>query len=441
MRKLLKKPDFTGTELKEILRKNEKQANYLLSDILGIIFILAVWLFVMFKMESYLHSTRLMESMLILIAAVTLASVGLCHVKRGVGNILLYILVGDILLVVFGANALMGFKLWLAYAIPIIIVCRYCAPRLTVFTSIMAEFCVTVSAFMNAFLPFEFGILDLNTVSYPEGAVLPVTGSLQVAVIHTPPERLVILKNTIFLTAIPNMLMVALIAVVSIVMLRWIMELILSVQKTAASNAEILLELQKSRERVLMSQLSPHFLYNALTAIGAIEGNPDETVDAIGEFGKYLRENIVSIEGDIMVPLEKEMEHVKRYISLEKLRFQEKIRVEYDIQSGSFDLPTLSIQLLAENAIKHGISRRPEGGHLVIRTRETETDYIIRVEDDGVGFSPEAEEKDGSHIGLKNLRTRLKMYCEGSLLIRSIPGEGAQAEIRIPKEKTEGREV
>ena len=93
---------------------------------------------------------------------------------------------------------------------------------------------------------------------------------------------------------------------------------------------------------------------------------------------------------------------------------------------------------LVENAVKHGICRREEGGTLIISTKEY-GDYIeVRVSDDGVGFDPEQEKNDGKpHVGIKNVKKRLYTICHGTLIVNSKPGEGTTIIMRLPKENKE----
>ena len=130
------------------------------------------------------------------------------------------------------------------------------------------------------------------------------------------------------------------------------------------------------------------------------------------------------------------MEHVTNYLSLEKMRFRDKLTIKYDIKDESFELPALSVQLLAENAVKHGIHKKEEGGTVRIKSYSEDDFYYVIVEDDGVGFAPEEiGDGDGFHIGLANLEERLLRMCGGHLLVESTPGVGTKATIKIPRER------
>lgn len=120
----------------------------------------------------------------------------------------------------------------------------------------------------------------------------------------------------------------------------------------------------------MMSQLQPHFLYNSLTAIMGIEGNPPETKKAISDFAKYLRGNLDSIKSRNLIPFEQELKHVEAYVNLEKLRFGDKLNVIYKIETVKFEVPVLCVQMMVENAIKHGITPKKGKGTVNIIVKE-----------------------------------------------------------------------
>ena len=121
------------------------------------------------------------------------------------------------------------------------------------------------------------------------------------------------------------------------------------------------------------------------------------------------------------------------------MRFDDMLNIRYDIQTEAFSVPQLSVQPLVENAVKHGVGMKEDGGTVTIATRETETAYEILISDDGVGFDTSAPPKeDGrSHVGMENTRKRLKEMCNAEIVITSTPGEGTIAKIIIPKAKKE----
>ncbi len=195
-------------------------------------------------------------------------------------------------------------------------------------------------------------------------------------------------------------------------------------------------ELTESRVDIMVSQIQPHFLYNSLTSIAMLcTIDPETAQEATITFADYLRGNMDSLKQKEPVPFSKELEHLKKYLYIEKLRFGKKLNVVYDIQAENFVLPQLSIQPLAENAVKHGISKKRGGGTLTISTRETDKAYEIIVSDDGKGFDVNEGKNDGrSHVGMDNVRMRLKEMCGGKVEITSKIDEGTVATVTLPKE-------
>ena len=195
-------------------------------------------------------------------------------------------------------------------------------------------------------------------------------------------------------------------------------------------------ELVESRVAIMVSQIQPHFLYNSLTSIAMMcTIDPETAQEATVTFADYLRGNMDSLKQKEPVPFSKELEHLKKYLYIEKLRFGKKLNVVYDIQTESFVLPQLSVQPLAENAVKHGISKKRGGGTLTISTRETDDSFKVIVSDDGKGFDVNEVKNDGrSHVGMDNVRRRLKEMCGGEVEIESKIGEGTVATVTLPKE-------
>ena len=128
-----------------------------------------------------------------------------------------------------------------------------------------------------------------------------------------------------------------------------------------------------------------------------------------------------------------EMEHVHYYVSIENVRFPD-MTFTFEMNSDDFHIPALTIQPIVENAIKHGLMKLPKGGRIRVVSYETDTEYCISVEDDGVGFDINALTDDRKHLGLRNIRERLKVMVNGTLTIESTVGVGTKVLITIPKE-------
>ncbi len=195
-------------------------------------------------------------------------------------------------------------------------------------------------------------------------------------------------------------------------------------------------ELNDMQLKVVLSQIQPHFLYNSLNAIYFIAGkDAKKAQEAISQFSDYLRGNLDSLKKTEPVHFEEELNHVTNYLNLELLRFEDELAVEYDIQVEDFVLPALSLQPLVENAVKYGVGKSEDGGTVTISTRETDREYIVEVKDDGIGFDMTKAPNDTSrsHIGIQNVRDRVRRMVDGDLVLESAPGQGTVATIYIPK--------
>ena len=198
-------------------------------------------------------------------------------------------------------------------------------------------------------------------------------------------------------------------------------------------------ELAESRIAITLSQVQPHFLYNTLATISELcERDPVLASGMTNRFARYLRRNMDTLRCTSPVPFAEELDHVKTYLQLERLRFGADLQMEFDIREKEFKLPPLTLQPLAENAIKHGMMGREGEFHITIRSVRKGNCHEIQVIDDGVGFDPKEEKQDGrSHVGLANVRKILLLMVDGKLLVDSCPGQGTCVTIQIPVKKEE----
>ena len=194
-------------------------------------------------------------------------------------------------------------------------------------------------------------------------------------------------------------------------------------------------ELSEKQIELTISQIRPHFIYNCLSSISYLcTKDPQLAVEAIDDFSSFLRVNFSNISQNKIVPFTQELEHTMKYLKLEKMRFEDRVRVYFDIRANDFEIPSLTLQPLVENAVKHGICKRAEGGTIVVKTSETDKEYLVEVTDDGVGFDPNVPPSDGRvHVGLTNVQNRLKNMVHGRLEIYSKIGKGTRMSIHIPK--------
>lgn len=214
-------------------------------------------------------------------------------------------------------------------------------------------------------------------------------------------------------------------------------ELELQRSRLEAEKSIVEAELKESRISIMLSQIQPHFIYNTL---GTIERmclkDPKKAFDLVRNFSLYLRRNFSELDSVKTISFAEELKHVEYYVNIEKVRFPD-MSIEYDVQATDFVMPALSVQPLVENAIKHGLMRLESGGTVLIRSYETPTHFCVEVRDDGVGFDTTQPIDGKKHVGLRNIRGRLRAMVDGELILESRPNEGTKAVIMIPKEVTE----
>jgi sensor histidine kinase YesM len=193
-------------------------------------------------------------------------------------------------------------------------------------------------------------------------------------------------------------------------------------------------QLTESRISTMMSQIRPHFIYNTL---GSIEQlcylDPPKAGELVHNFAKYLRGNFGELDNPKPILMSQEMEHVHYYISIENVRFPD-MTFSFEMNANDFHIPALTIQPIVENAIKHGLMKLPRGGKIRVVSYETDTHYCVLVEDDGVGFDTGVLLDERKHMGIRNIRERLKAMVSGTLEIESTVGVGTKVLITIPKE-------
>ena len=147
-------------------------------------------------------------------------------------------------------------------------------------------------------------------------------------------------------------------------------------------------ELAEARSDIMLSQIQPHFLYNTLTGIRELcSSNPGEAARAITDFSSFLRENMASLTSKEPIAFDHELQHTITYLNLEQRRYGARLRVEFDIAHRDFCLPPLTVQVLAENAVRHGVATREEGGVVRIASFDDGDASVVVVSDDGAGFT------------------------------------------------------
>ena len=193
-------------------------------------------------------------------------------------------------------------------------------------------------------------------------------------------------------------------------------------------------QLTESRVSTMMSQIRPHFIYNTLGSIEQLCNiDPGKAGELVHNFAKYLRGNFGELDNPKPILMSQEMEHVRHYISIENVRFPD-MTFSFEMNSDDFHIPALTIQPIVENAIKHGLMKLQKGGTIRVVSCETDTHYCVTVDDDGVGFDTGVLLDERKHVGIRNIRGRLKAMVNGTLEIESTEGVGTKVLITIPKE-------
>ncbi|MEF3313661.1 ATP-binding protein [Paenibacillus sp. GYB004] len=213
------------------------------------------------------------------------------------------------------------------------------------------------------------------------------------------------------------------------------------------ARVQSLLAMKSSSERAvrremdfLQAQITPHFLYNSLNAlVGLSYKDVNKLRETIQHLTVYLRAKFTFVFQSETVPLERELELVRAYLAIEQLRFGQRLKVKYSIDEKAQSLlPPLILQPIVENAVRHGIGQKPEGGTVHLIVRRSEQGLEITVEDDGVGMDEQTlvmlENGHADGIGIGNVNRRLQMKYGRKLDISSRVGAGTQITIYITED-------
>jgi two-component system, LytTR family, sensor kinase len=191
--------------------------------------------------------------------------------------------------------------------------------------------------------------------------------------------------------------------------------------------------LAEARLQALRMQLNPHFLFNTLNSISSLMYSDVEAADAMMTRLSELLRLTLNSNGRPETSLRQELEMLNRYIEIERIRFEERLRVSLDVDPAALDagVPAFSLQPLVENAIRHAIAARATGGSLAISARRDNGSVRIRLHDDGPGLPP-GQLREG--VGLANTRARLQqLYGDAhSFVLSSPPGGGFEVTMVLP---------
>ncbi len=206
---------------------------------------------------------------------------------------------------------------------------------------------------------------------------------------------------------------------------------------------ELETQLAQAQIMALRMQLNPHFLFNTLNTISMLvrESDNDRAVRMLAGLGSLLRHVLEDI-GRQEVPLSEELEFIQRYLDIEGLRFEDRLRVRIDVEPGLFDVlvPNLILQPLVENAIRHGIARRGTAGQLRITATQDHDRILLSVQDDGPGLGEDAASGGRAGVGLENTRARLHRLhgAEGQLKVKDADDGGVVAVASFPLNRAPG---
>ncbi len=205
--------------------------------------------------------------------------------------------------------------------------------------------------------------------------------------------------------------------------------------------------LAQAEVRALRAQISPHFIYNALTAIASfVRTDPERARELLLEFAEFTRYSFRS-QGDFTT-LAEELHNIERYLTLERARFGDRLQARLQVAPEvlSVAVPFLALQPLVENAVRHGLAGKVGVGTITIVALDAGAECLISIEDDGVGMDPDllltydppgdADRTGGrDHVGLGNVDDRLRSVFgdDYGLVVETAPGAGTKVSMRIPK--------
>ncbi len=203
-------------------------------------------------------------------------------------------------------------------------------------------------------------------------------------------------------------------------------------------------QLSNAKLNALKLQLQPHFLFNTLNTISSLmEIDVKGAQKVVSRLGGLLR-SVLDKEKRNLIPLGQELEFVRNYLDIEQVRFNDRLEVKYEIAGEVLDAlaPSLILQPLVENAIKHGFARRIDKGRIEVRAGLEGGFVVITIRDDGDGTPDIGEDLFATGIGLQNVQNRLALLygAQASLTVQNLPEGGFEARVTIPYQKTVDKE-
>ena len=202
-------------------------------------------------------------------------------------------------------------------------------------------------------------------------------------------------------------------------------------------------QLAQAEVRALRAQISPHFVYNALNTIASlIRTDPERARELLMEFAEFTRYSFRT--NGLFTTLADELRNIDRYLTLESARYGPSrlhVRLKIAPEVLSVTVPFLVLQPLVENAVRHGLAKKPGGGTVTVIAQDHGSEALISVEDDGVGMDADRLEtlrdahRSGAHVGIGNINQRMRSVYgeEYALMVETAPGAGMKVVLRVPK--------
>lgn len=372
-----------------------------------------------------------------IVFALNIIGATICYKKKGEGRWIRIMLLGILLFTVFAVSTISVYGAWVCLAIPVALSGHYYNTKLTLNIGIITMVILLVSIIIGVVLGVKYYWVDGNLVNFPDGATLVISGSLSETIVKSSEFSFgKYLANNILLYYIPQFMALLLICAICVQVSRHGRNMVLEESEILAAKTKAEKDANETKTQIMISQIQPHFVYNTLNAIYYLcDKEPARAKEAIADFSDYLRTNLNFMDKKAYISFDQELDHVKKYLSLEKMRFEDELNIEYDIKCTTFRVPALSIQPLVENAVKHGICKRQDGGTVKIYSKDALDHYEVGIIDDGVGFDMTQPLDDKRrHIGLSNTKARLSAMCNATVDIQSEIGVGTTVIIKLPKE-------
>ncbi|WP_079536538.1 sensor histidine kinase [Phoenicibacter congonensis] len=192
--------------------------------------------------------------------------------------------------------------------------------------------------------------------------------------------------------------------------------------------------LVQARTQVMLSQIQPHFLYNVLASIARLcDKDPKQAKAQVLTFADYMRENMDVLSQARLIPFKKELEHIRHFMALEKMRFGDDLAFKEVISFDDFYVPPLCIQAMVENAVRYGACALEEGGTVILSAIKEGNFAVVKIKDNGPGFNPKKSPEVGkTHFGIENSRKRIGAFPGAEFSIDSSHGKGCTVTIRLP---------